>query len=251
MSDGEKRTRTSKWKKQQGKDARRDLKQKVKTARGRKLSSTRWLQRQLNDPFVQKAQDEGYRSRAAYKIAEIDERFHFLKKGVRVLDLGAAPGGWTQIAAERLGTAKTPGDPSLGHVLAVDLQDMEPITGATCIKLDFMDDAAPQIIKDHLGGPVDVLISDMASPATGHKQTDHMRIMALCETAFDFAFDVLTPGGVFVAKVLQGGTEHALLARMRQHFKSVRHFKPQASRADSSEMYVVALAFKGLERPQS
>jgi 23S rRNA (uridine2552-2'-O)-methyltransferase len=215
----------------------RALHQRVRTARGRKLSSTRWLQRQLNDPYVAAARAEGYRSRAAFKLLELDEKFGLLKPGLRVLDLGAAPGGWTQVAAARVGAA--------GRVVAIDLQEMAPVPGAEVLQMDFMEPDAPQKLRDLLGGPVDLVLSDMAAPSTGHRQTDHMRIMALCEAAVDFAREVLAPGGAFVAKVLQGGTEGALLKDMKRDFTQVRHAKPKASRADSAEMYVVATGFRG------
>lgn len=247
MGDDEKRTRSAKWKNAQGQNARRRIKERVKTARGRKLSSTRWLERQLNDPYVTAAQEEGYRSRAAFKLIEIDDKFRFLKPGQKVVDLGAAPGGWCQVAAQRIAPrGSAPTDPD--QILAVDLQEMEPITGVTIVQMDFMDDTAPDQIRALLSGPVDVVLSDMAAAATGHKQTDHMRIIALCEAALDFAYDVLSDGGVFVAKVLRGGTEHELLASMKSRFKSVKHFKPDASRSDSAEIYVVATGFRQAQK---
>ncbi len=218
----------------------RRLKTRVVTARGRKLSSTRWLQRQLNDPYVEEARRQGYRSRAAFKLKEIDERYKILQPGARVLDLGAAPGGWTQIAVERV-SGQTG-----GRVVGIDLIEIEPITGAELLQLDFLDPEAPEIIRSAMGDqPVDVVLSDMAAPACGHKQTDHLKIMALCEAALEFAGEVLVPDGVFLAKVLQGGTENEMLSLMKQHFKTVRHVKPKASRADSSEMYVLATGFRG------
>lgn len=215
---------------------------RVKTAKGRKLSSTLWLQRQLNDPYVEAATREGYRSRAAYKLAELDDRFKFLKKGAKVIDLGAAPGGWTQVIATATGSKNRS---TGGRVVAIDTQPMDPIEGATILTLDFLDDGAPETIMASLGGPADAVLSDMAPHMTGHAKTDHLRIMALAEAAFAFATEVLAPGGVFVAKVLQGGTEQKLLAEMKTCFAAVRHAKPPASRADSSEIYVVATGFRG------
>ena len=213
----------------------RALKVRVKTAKRRTKSSQLWLERQLNDPYVRAAKSEGYRSRAAYKLAEMDEKYRFLKRGQTAVDLGAAPGGWTQVLVERLGE---------GKVVGVDIQDMEPIAGATLLKLDFMDDKAPDIIKDTLNGPVDTVLSDMASPATGHRETDHMRVMALCETALEFAIEILKPGGTFLCKVLRGGTERQLLETLKKRFQKVIHVKPPASRADSAEMYVLGTGFR-------
>jgi len=219
----------------------RELKQRVKTARGRKNSSTLWLQRQLNDPYVAAARRDGYRSRAAYKLIEIDDKHHILKPGMRVVDLGAAPGGWTQIAVKRCGAANNRG----GEVVGIDLLPVEPIPGATLIEMDFMDDEAPDELKRLMGGPADVVMSDMAASATGHKPTDHLRIMSLCELALDFAMEVLKPGGSFLAKVLQGGAEKDLMTMLKTNFKVVRHVKPKASRSDSAEMYVLATGFRG------
>jgi len=219
----------------------RGLFTKVKSAKGRKLSSTRWLQRQLNDPYVAEARKRGYASRAAFKLIELDDRFHFLKPGQRVVDLGAAPGGWTRVTVERIRPGKHDG----GQVVALDINEMEPIGGATVLHHDFLDEDAPDLLKGILGGPADVVMSDMAAPATGHSATDHMKIMALCEVALEFAYEVLAPGGTFLAKVLQGGTEHQMLAGMKKHFKTVRHAKPPASRSDSAEMYVIAMGFRG------
>lgn len=221
--------------------AGRGMTTKVKSARGRKLSSTKWLQRQLNDPYVAEAQRQGLRSRAAFKLIELDDKFGFLKKGVRVVDLGCAPGGWTLVAAERVKA----GEPGGGKVVGMDLQEVEPVTNAITIQHDFMDDDAPDILKKALEGPADVVLSDMAAASTGHTATDHLRIMDLCETALMFAREVLSPGGTFAAKVLQGGTEHTLLAEMRREFKTVKHAKPPSSRSDSAEMYVVAQGFRG------
>jgi len=208
---------------------------RVKTARNRTNSSNRWLQRQLNDPYVKAAKSAGYRSRAAWKLLELDDRFHLLKPGRRVLDLGAAPGGWSQVAVARAGADR---------VLAVDINDMAPLAGVRFIKLDFLAEGADAIVREALGGPVDVVLTDMAAPATGHRPTDHIRIMALVEAAYDFARQVLAPQGAFLAKVLQGGTERALLAMLKRDFAEVRHVKPPASRADSTELYVIALGFR-------
>lgn len=213
---------------------------RVKTARGRKLSSTLWLKRQLNDPYVQQAKREGYRSRAAYKLLELDEKFRLLKPGLRVVDLGAAPGGWTQVAARLTGADKGRAPPVLG----IDVLGMPPVPGAEVLTMDFMDDAAPERLKAVLGGAADLVLSDMAPNTTGDAKTDHLRIMALTEAAFAFACEVLEEGGAFVAKVWQGGTEGALLKEMKQRFKSVKHAKPAASRADSAEMYVVAMGYR-------
>ncbi len=215
----------------------RGLATRLKTATGRSTSSQAWLNRQLNDPYVAAAQKEGWRSRAAYKLVQLDDRFKLLKPGDRVVDLGAAPGGWTQVAVQRVGKN--------GSVLAVDINPMDPVPGATVIQLDFLSEGADRKVMDMLGGPVDVVLSDMASPATGHRQTDHIRIMALCEIAIDFAERVLKPGGHFACKVLKGGTENHLLTTMKQLFSEVKHAKPDASRKDSSESYVVALGFRG------
>ncbi|MGI9482222.1 MAG: RlmE family RNA methyltransferase [Hyphomicrobiales bacterium] len=223
-----------------GVSTRRDLKVKVKTARGRKLSSTRWLQRQLNDPYVQEAKRLGLRSRSAFKLMEIDDQKTFLFRGARVVDLGAAPGGWSQVAAERVGA-----DKGEGKVVAIDIHGIEPIAGVTFLHADFYDDDAPDKLKDALGGPADVVMSDMAAHASGHRQTDHMKIMALCEAALEFACEVLQPGGVFLAKVLRGGTENELLAEIKRNFRSVKHIKPESSRADSAELYLLATGFKG------
>lgn len=210
--------------------------QKLKTARGRSKSSQLWLERQINDPYVQAAKAEGYRSRAAYKLIEMNEKHRFLKRGMTVVDLGAAPGGWTQVAVNIVGDS--------GRVVGVDIQDMDAIPGATVMKLDFTDNKAPAAIKAALGGPVNAVLSDMASPATGHRETDHIRIMALCEMALEFALEVLAPGGTFLAKVLRGGTEKELLDTLKKRFAKVVHVKPPSSRADSAEMYVLALGMK-------
>jgi 23S rRNA (uridine2552-2'-O)-methyltransferase len=223
----------------------RDLTIRVKTAKGRKLSSTRWLQRQLNDPYVVRAKKEGYRGRAAYKILEIDDRFHFLVSGARVVDLGCAPGGWCQVAVPRVNALGEKSGKGRGTILGVDLQEVEPIAGVDLMHLDFLDDGADEAVKTRLGGQADVVLSDMAAASSGHRATDHMKIMALAEAAAHFAFDVLAPGGTFVAKVLQGGTENDLLAMLKQRFTKVQHFKPPASRKDSAEMFVVATGFRG------
>jgi len=225
----------------------RDLRVRVKTARGRKLSSTLWLERQLNDPYLQRAKAEGYRGRAAFKISEIDDKFRFLVPGARVVDLGCAPGGWCQIAARRVNALGEKQGKKVGSILGVDLQEIEPIAGCELHVLDFLEDDADQKVKEWLGGQADVVMSDMAASASGHKQTDHIRIMALCEAAAYFAFDVLSPGGTFVAKVLAGGAEADLQKVLKQNFTKVQHFKPGASRADSSEKFVVATGFRGLE----
>ncbi|WP_209503858.1 MULTISPECIES: RlmE family RNA methyltransferase [unclassified Ruegeria] len=223
----------------------RDLKVKVKTARGRKLSSTRWLERQLNDPYVKRAQTEGYRGRAAYKILELDDKFRFLVPGARVVDLGCAPGGWCQVAVKRVNALGEKSGKRVGTVLGIDLQEVEPVAGADTHVLDFMEDDADQKVKDWLGGKADVVMSDMAAASSGHKQTDHLRIIALCETAAHFAFDVLEEGGTFVAKVLAGGAEGDLQKLLKQKFQKVAHVKPPASRSDSSEKFVVATGFRG------
>ena len=214
---------------------------RVKTARRRKASSTRWLERQLNDPYVAKARAEGYRARSAYKLIEIDDRYHLLKPGERVVDLGAAPGGWSEVAAERV--RSTEADPL---VVAVDYLDMEPLPGVIVLRKDFLDEDAPEAIRAALGGhPADVVLSDMAAPTTGHRQTDHIRTTALGEAAADFAASVLKPGGHFVAKVFQGGAEADLLSALKRDFASVHHVKPPASRVGSVELYLVAKGFRG------
>jgi len=216
----------------------RDLKVQVR-GKKRSLSSKLWLDRQLNDPYVARARREGLRSRAAYKLVEIDDKYRFLKPGGRVVDLGAAPGGWSQIAAKRVGV-----DTGRGRVVAIDILEMMPLAGVDALHLDFLDPAAPDRLKALLGGPADVVLSDMAANATGHRKTDHLKIMALAETATQFAREVLSPGGTFVCKVLQGGTEGALLAELKRDFATVRHVKPAASRSDSAELYVLATGFR-------
>ena len=223
----------------------RDLRVKVKTARGRKLSSTLWLERQLNDPYVKRAQAGGYRGRAAYKILELDDKFRFLVPGARVVDLGCAPGGWCQVAVKRINALGTRQGKKIGTILGVDLQEVESIPGAEIHVLDFMEDDADAKVKAWLDGPADVVMSDMAAASSGHKQTDHLRIIALCEAAAYFAFDVLTPGGTFVAKVLAGGAEGELQALLKQKFTKVMNMKPPASRSNSSEKFVVATGFRG------
>jgi len=228
----------------------RDLKVKVKTARGRKLSSTRWLERQLNDPYVTAARRDGYRGRAAYKILELDDKYRFLVPGARVVDLGCAPGGWLQVAVVRVNALGDKKGKRIGTVLGVDLQEVETLAGATTHVLDFLEDGADTQVKAWLGGAADVVMSDMAASSSGHKQTDHLRIMALCEAAAQFAFDVLDENGTFVAKVLAGGAEAELQQLLKQNFRKVANVKPPASRADSSEKYVVATGFRGLAQPE-
>lgn len=223
----------------------RDLTVKVKTARGRKMSSTMWLQRQLNDPYVRRAQAEGYRGRAAYKILELDDKYRFLVPGARVVDLGCAPGGWLQVAVKRINALGEKSGKAVGRIIGIDLQEVEPVAGAEIHQLDFLEDDADEKVKDWLGGQADVVMSDMAASASGHKQTDHIRIIALCEAAAYLAFDVLAPGGTFVAKVLAGGAESELQALLKQKFTKVANVKPPASRADSSEKFVVATGFRG------
>lgn len=239
--------KAKKPKKGQTKFTGRTMFQKVKTAKGRKGSSTKWLQRQLNDPYVAEARARGYRSRAAFKLLELDDLFDVLKPGQRIIDLGAAPGGWTQVIIEKVKPAldEQEAKNNKGRVIALDISEMDPIPGATILHQDFHEPEAPGILKDAMDGPADVVLSDMAEPTTGHTPTDHMRIMALCELALEFAEEVLAPDGVFIAKVLQGGTEHQLLAHMKRSFRTVKHAKPPASRSDSAEMYVVAMGFRG------
>ncbi|MGF1464311.1 MAG: RlmE family RNA methyltransferase [Maricaulaceae bacterium] len=213
----------------------RGLTEKVKTARGRKLGSKLWLERQLNDPYVRKAKQAGYRSRAAFKLIELDDRFSVLRRGARVVDLGAAPGGWLQVALER----------GASHVVGVDLLPIDPVAGAQILEGDFTDAQTVDAVTQALAGPADVVLSDMAANASGHRATDHMRVVALVEAAADFAQDVLSPGGGFVAKVFQGGAEGALLERLKKQFKTVRHAKPPASRPESPETYLVAQGFRG------
>ena len=218
---------------------------RVKTAKQRSVSSAAWLARQLNDPYVAEAKRLGYRSRAAFKLIELDERFHLLKRGARIVDLGAAPGGWTQIAVQRIGAAE-----GKGQIVAADILPMEAVPGAIVLQQDFLDEKAPAEIIAALGGQADLVLSDMAAPATGHAATDHLRIVALAEAAYEFAKEVLAPGGAFVAKVFQGGAEGELLASLKRDFTTLRHAKPPASRAESAEVYVVAQGFRGLNRAQ-
>ena len=213
----------------------RELKVRVKD-KSKTHSSRRWLTRQLNDPYVVRAKREGMRSRAAFKLSEIDDKARFLKKGARVIDLGAAPGGWSQVAAKRVGPE--------GRVVAIDILPMAPIADVDFVQLDFLDPTAPEKLKAMLGGAADVVLSDMAANATGHARTDHLKIMALVETAAEFAREVLAPGGAFLAKVLQGGTETSLLAALKRDFRQVKHVKPPASRADSAELYLLATGFR-------
>ena len=226
----------------------RDLKVRVKSAKGRRLSSTRWLERQLNDPYVQRAKKEGYRGRAAFKILELDDKFRFLVPGARIVDLGCAPGGWSQVAVARCNILGEKKGKKQGTVLGIDLQEVEPIAGAELHVLDFLDDDAEDKVRGWLGGKADVVMSDMAASSSGHKKTDHLKIMALCEAAAWFAVDVLDEGGTFVAKVLAGGAEADLLKFLRKNFTKVAHVKPPASRSDSSEKFVVATGFRGASK---
>jgi 23S rRNA (uridine2552-2'-O)-methyltransferase len=210
------------------------LRQRVKTARGRKLSSTRWLDRQLNDPYVRRAQERGYRSRAAFKLIEIDEKFHVLKAGQRVVDLGAAPGGWLQVVLEK----------GASSVVGIDLLEIEPVPGARLLKADFTDEIARDQMVKIMGGKADIVLSDMAANTTGHRETDHLRIIALVELAADFARDMLNPNGVLIAKVFQGGLSGELLEQLKKDFSTVRHFKPPASRSTSPETYLIAQGFR-------
>jgi 23S rRNA (uridine2552-2'-O)-methyltransferase len=215
------------------------MKVRLKTGKQRSVSSKQWLERQLNDPYVAQAKREGFRSRAAYKLMEIDDKAHFLKKGARVIDLGAAPGGWSQVAAKRVGA------PAHGRVVAIDVLPMDSVPGVDFVQLNFLDPAAPVKIKAMLGGEADIVLSDMAANATGHARTDHLKIMVLVELASEFAREVLAPCGTFLAKVLQGGTETSLLAALKRDFASVKHIKPPASRSDSAELYLLATGFRG------
>jgi 23S rRNA (uridine2552-2'-O)-methyltransferase len=212
---------------------------KLRTASGRTVSQQRWLKRQIDDPYVRRAKTEGYRSRAAFKLVEIDDKHRILKPGQKVLDLGAAPGGWSQVAAQRVKAGQ-----GGGRVVAIDLLEIEPIANVEFAQLDFLDDAAPARLKEILGGPADVVLCDMAANAMGHRKTDHLKIVALVEAAADFAREVLAPGGTFLAKVIQGGTEGELLAALKRDFSSVKHVKPPASRPDSAELYVLAMGFR-------
>lgn len=223
-----------------GRRSERDLKVRVKTGKGRKIGSTLWLQRQLNDPYVARAKAEGYRSRAAYKLKELDERYKLLRPGMRVVDLGAAPGGWSQVAATATGS--TEANPL---IVAIDFLEMDHVSGVAFLEKDFTDDDAPDALIDLMGGKkADLVMSDMAAPTTGHRPTDHLRIVHLVEIAADFAIQVLAPGGTFIAKVFQGGTENELLAMLKRNFATTIHAKPKASRKESAETYLVARGFK-------
>lgn len=217
----------------------RPLKTRVKSTGGRTPAQKRWLDRQLNDPYVARAKREGWRSRAAFKLIELDDKYRFLKAGARVVDLGAAPGGWSQVAAKKVGAGE-----GRGRVVAIDLLDMPPIPGVDFLALDFLAPDAPDRLKAMLGGEADIVLSDMAANATGHRQTDHLKIMALAEAAALFAREVLKGGGTFLCKVLRGGTEGALLAALKRDFATVKHVKPAASRADSAELYLLAMGFR-------
>lgn len=223
-----------------GSGATRVLRTRVKKKSGLKESSRRWLERHLNDPYVQRSKSEGYRSRAAYKLIEIDDKYHLLKPGMRIIDLGAAPGGWSQVAAARVKSSEA--DP---RVVGIDYLEMDPVPGAAILKMDFLDDEAPEKLKEALGGEPDIVLSDMAAPTTGHRRTDHLRTMHLCEVAADFAISVLKPGGHFLAKTFQGGTEGGLLDMLKRNFRSVHHVKPPASRDASVELFLLAKDFKG------
>jgi 23S rRNA (uridine2552-2'-O)-methyltransferase len=218
----------------------RVLRTRVKKKSGLKESSRRWLERHINDPYVQRSKADGFRSRAAYKLIEIDDKHHLLKPGMKVIDLGAAPGGWCQVAAQRTkSNAENP------HVVGIDYLEMDPVPGATILQMDFLDTAAPQKLAEALGGEPDVVLSDMAAPTTGHRRTDHLRTMHLAEVAADFAMAVLRPGGHFLAKTFQGGTEAALLDALKRNFRSIHHVKPPASRDESVELYLLAKDFRG------
>ncbi len=220
-----------------GSSGRGEIRAKIKDRKDRTVSSKRWLERQINDPYVHAAKAKGYRSRAAFKIIELDAQFHFLKKGARVLDLGAAPGGWSQIAAERVGAK--------GQVVATDILEMEPLDGVTFIHADLLARGTPELLVAALGGPADVVLTDMAAPTTGHRPTDHLRTTALLEAALDMADETLRPGGIFIGKAFQGGAAGDLIQRLRKSFASVKHVKPPASRAQSVELYLVATGFRG------
>jgi 23S rRNA (uridine2552-2'-O)-methyltransferase len=222
-------------KRSSGRRSPRDEGKHVKTGHKRKASSNRWLERQLNDPYVREAGRLGYRSRSAFKLKEMDEKLKLIKPGMTVIDLGAAPGGWCQVAVEK----------GASHIVALDLLPMEPLPGVTFLQMDFMDDDAPEALVMAMGGGADLVLTDMAPNTTGHRNTDHIRIMALAEAAYDFAAQVLRPGGAFVAKVFQGGTQDELLKRLKQDFKTIRHIKPPASRKESAESYVAAMGFRG------
>lgn len=229
-----------------GAGATRVLRTKIKKKSGLKESSRRWLERHMNDPYVQRSKADGYRSRAAYKLIEIDDKHHLLKPGMKVIDLGAAPGGWCQVAAARTrSSAENP------HVVGIDYLEMDAVPGAPVLLMDFLDDAAPERLSEALGGAPDLVLSDMAAPTTGHRRTDHIRTMHLCEVAADFAISVLKPGGHFLAKTFQGGTEAELLNLLKQNFRTVHHVKPPASRDESAELYLLAKDFKGKSDPDA
>ncbi|KQT53802.1 MULTISPECIES: RlmE family RNA methyltransferase [unclassified Aureimonas] len=223
----------------------RGLVVRVKKKNKLKASSRAWLERQLNDPYVRRSKLDGYRSRAAYKLIEIDDRYKLLKPGMRIVDLGAAPGGWTQVAVERANASDKE-----SRIVAIDYLPVDPIPGATIFELDFLDETAPGRLIEALDGPPDIVVSDMAAPTTGHRKTDHIRTMHLCEVAADFAVRTLKPGGHFLTKTFQGGTENELLTMLKQHFVSVHHVKPPASREDSVELYLLAKSFKGRREEQ-
>ena len=223
----------------------RDLFVKVKSAKGRRASSTRWLQRQLNDPYVQRAKREGYRGRAAFKLIEINEKYNFLLPGKNIIDLGCAPGGWLQVAVDKINSTGKIKNAKIGRIIGFDLKEIGPILGAEAYMLDFLDEHSSKKIITIAGGTVDVVMSDMAASSTGHKQTDHLRVIAMCEAAAYLAFEVLEKGGTFVAKVLAGGAEGNLQVLLKQAFEKVSHFKPKSSRADSSEKFVIATGFRG------
>jgi 23S rRNA (uridine2552-2'-O)-methyltransferase len=225
----------------------RELLVKVKTAKGRRISSTRWLQRQLNDPYVQRAKKDGYRGRAAYKILEINDKFGFLLPGKCIVDLGCAPGGWLQVAVPKINSNHARSSKKTGRIIGIDLQEIEPIPGVESYVLDFLSNDADSKIKEIIGGKVDVVMSDMAASSTGHKKTDHLKIMIMCEAAAYLAFDILEDGGTFVAKVLAGGAEGNLQKLLKKAFEKVSHFKPKASRSDSSEKFVIATGFRGMD----
>ncbi len=226
--------------------ATRVLRTKIKKKSGLKESSRRWLERHMNDPYVQRSKADGYRSRAAYKLIEIDDKYHLLKPGMKVIDLGAAPGGWCQVAAARTGsTEENP------HVVGIDYLEMDAVPGAAILQLDFLDPEAPDRLAETLGGEPDIVVSDMAAPTTGHRRTDHLRTMHLCEVAAEFAISVLKPGGHFLTKTFQGGTEVGLLDQLKRNFRSVHHVKPPASRDESVELYLLAKDFKGRSKPDA
>ena len=224
----------------------RVMRTRIKKKSGLKKSSRRWLERHMNDPYVQRSKADGYKSRAAYKLIEIDDRYQLLKPGMKVIDLGAAPGGWCQVAAVRTGST-----PERPHVVGIDYLGMDPVPGTIVLEMDFLDDAAPARLMETLGGEPDVVLSDMAAPTTGHRRTDHIRTEHLCEVAADFAISVLRPGGHFLSKTFQGGSERDVLALLKKNFRSVHHVKPPASREESVELYLLAKDFKGRTPPET